>query len=170
MNKIPVFLTLLASLLILPAFAQKAPKIGHINSAELLSLMPERKVAAARMDSITKEAEKHLQEMMVEYRSEQEKFQASGPGMSELVRKDAEEKINGLATRIQSFQQQAQESLQADESKLIEPIITKAKKAIEQVAKENGYNYVLDTSVGAVLYWEESDNLIALVKKKLQLP
>jgi outer membrane protein len=87
-----------------------------------------------------------------------------------LVRKDAEEKINGLATRIQTFQQQAQESLQADESKLIEPIIYKAKKAIEQVAKENGYTYVLDTSVGAVLYWEESDNLLNMVKKKLQLP
>ena len=108
--------------------------------------------------------------MMTEYRAEQEKFQAQGPSMSELVKKDAEEKINGLATRIQTFQQQAQESLQADESKLIEPIITKAKKAIEQVAKENGYTYVLDTSVGAVLYWEESDNIIALVKKKLQLP
>ena len=170
MNKIPVFLTLLASLLILPAIAQKAPKIGHINSAELLGLMPERKTAAAKMDSITKQAEKYLQEMMTEYRAEQEKFQAQGPSMSELVKKDAEEKINGLATRIQTFQQQAQESLQADESKLIEPIITKAKKAIEQVAKENGYTYVLDTSVGAVLYWEESDNLIALVKKKLQLP
>lgn len=170
MNKIPVFLTLLASLLILPAVAQKAPKIGHINSAELLSLMPERKVAAAKMDSITKQAEKYLQEMMTEYRAEQEKFQAQGPSMSELVKKDAEEKINGLATRIQAFQQQAQESLQADESKLIEPIITKAKKAIEQVAKENGYTYVLDTSVGAVLYWEESDNLLNMVKKKLQLP
>lgn len=170
MNKIPVFLTLLASLLIFPVVAQKAPKIGHINSAELLSLMPERKVAAAKMDSITKQAEKYLQEMMTEYRAEQEKFQAAGPSMSELVRKDAEEKINGLATRIQAFQQQATESLQADEAKLVEPIITKAKKAIEQVAKENGYTYVLDTSVGAVLYWEESDNLLNMVKKKLQLP
>jgi cytochrome c-type biogenesis protein CcmH/NrfG len=81
---------------------------------------------------------------MVEYRSEQEKFQASGPGMSELVRKDAEEKINGLATRIQSFQQQAQESLQADESKLIEPIITKAKKAIEQNPSDStALNYLV---------------------------
>jgi outer membrane protein len=45
-----------------------------------------------------------------------------------------------------------------------------AKKAIEQVAKENGYTYIFDTSVGAVLYWEESDNVLSLVKKKLNLP
>lgn len=150
--------------------AQKAPKLGHINSAELLSLMPERKAAAEKMDSIAKQAEKHLQEMMVEYRAEQEKLSTNGPKMSELVRKDAEEKLNGLATRIQNFQQQAQESLQEDENKLIEPIVNKAKKAIEQVAKENGYTYILDTSGGAVLFWEESDNILNMVKKKLGLP
>jgi superoxide dismutase len=98
MNKIPVFLTLLASLLILPVVAQKAPKIGHINSAELLSLMPERKTAAAKMDSITKQAEKYLQEMMTEYRAEQEKFQAAGmtrfgSGWAWLIVKDGKLEI-----------------------------------------------------------------------------
>jgi outer membrane protein len=60
--------------------------------------------------------------------------------------------------------------LEQDEQDLINPIIEKAKKAIEQVAKENGYTYIFDTSVGAVLYWEESDNVLSLVKKKLNLP
>lgn len=165
------FLLVLATIVFAGSLsAQKAPKLGHINSAELLSLMPERKAAAEKMDSIAKQAEKHLQEMMVEYRAEQEKLSTNGPKMSELVRKDAEEKLNGLATRIQNFQQQAQESLQEDENKLIEPIVNKAKKAIEQVAKENGYTYILDTSGGAVLFWEESDNILNMVKKKLGLP
>jgi outer membrane protein len=165
------FLLVLATIVFAGSLsAQKAPKFGHINSAELLSLMPERKAAAEKMDSIAKQAEKHLQEMMMEYRAEQEKLSTNGPKMSELVRKDAEEKLNGLATRIQNFQQQAQESLQEDENKLIEPIVNKAKKAIEQVAKENGYTYILDTSGGAVLYWEESDNILGMVKKKLGLP
>ena len=165
------FLLVLATIVFAGSLsAQKAPKLGHINSAELLSLMPERKAAAEKMDSIAKQAEKHLQEMMVEYRAEQEKLSNNGPKMSELVRKDAEEKLNGLATRIQNFQQQAQESLQEDENKLIEPIVNKAKKAIEQVAKENGYTYILDTSGGAVLFWEESDNILNMVKKKLGLP
>jgi outer membrane protein len=107
--------------------------------------------------------------MMTEYRTEQDKYTAESGKMSELAKKTAEEKLTGLGTRIQNFQQQAQESLQAEETKLIEPIVNKAKKAIEQVAKENGYTYVVDTSTGAFLYWEESDNLLALVKKKLGL-
>ena len=152
------------------SFAQKGNKFGHINSSELLGLMPERKVAAAKMDSITKDVQSQLEEMMNEYRTKQEKYSAEAHKMSELLKKDKEEELGNLATRIQNFQQQAQAALEQQEQELITPIIDKAKKAIEQVAKENGYTYVFDTSIGAVLYWEESDNILALVKKKLNLP
>ena len=43
----------------------------------------------------------------------------------------------------------------------------KAKKGIEAVAKEGAYKYVLDTSVGTVLYSEASDDVLMAVKKKL---
>jgi outer membrane protein len=89
--------------------------------------------------------------------------------LSELVKKDKEEELTSLGTRIQNFQQQAQQSLEQQEQALIEPIVNKAKKAIEQVAKENGYTYIFDTSAGSLLFWEESDNVLASVKKKLNL-
>lgn len=151
-------------------FAQKGNKFGHINSSELLGLMPERKVAAAKMDSITKDVQKQLEEMMTEYRTKQEKYSAEASKMSELLKKDKEEELGNLANRIQNFQQQAQTTLEEEEQILINPIIDKAKKAIEEVAKENGYTYIFDTSVGAVIYWEESDNVLSLVKNKLKLP
>ena len=165
-----ITLAILASAMIWnPAMAQKSNKFGHINSAELLGLMPERKAAAAKMDSITKDVEKQLQEMMTEYRSKQEKYSSEAPKLSELVKKDKEEELTSLGTRIQNFQQQAQQSLEQQEQALIEPIVNKAKKAIEQVAKENGYTYIFDTSAGSLLFWEESDNVLASVKKKLNL-
>ena len=165
-----ITLAILASAMIWsPAMAQKSNKFGHINSAELLGLMPERKAAAAKMDSITKDVEKQLQEMMTEYRGKQEKYTTEAPKLSELVKKDKEEELTSLGTRIQNFQQQAQQSLEQQEQALIEPIVNKAKKAIEQVAKENGYTYIFDTSAGSLLFWEESDNVLASVKKKLNL-
>jgi len=169
MNHLKVIFLFVAVLAGGVSLAQKGPKFGHINSQELLTLMPERKAAMAKMDSVTKEAQKLLEEMMTEYRTEEDKYKNESGKMSELARKTAEEKLTGLATRIQNFQQQAQENLKNEESKLIEPILNKAKKAIEQVAKENGYTYVVDTSSGSFLYWEESDNILALVKKKLGL-
>jgi len=165
-----ITLAILASTMIWnPAMAQKSNKFGHINSAELLGLMPERKAAAAKMDSITKDVEKQLQEMMTEYRAKQEKYSSEAPKLSELIKKDKEEELTSLGTRIQNFQQQAQQSLEQQEQALIEPIVNKAKKAIEQVAKENGYTYIFDTSAGSLLFWEESDNVLASVKKKLNL-
>ncbi|MCB0820041.1 MAG: OmpH family outer membrane protein [Bacteroidetes bacterium] len=166
-----IFFSLLAVLMLQTAtFAQSKNKFGHVNSAELLSLMPERKVAAAEMDSITQSVQKQLEEMMNEYRAKQEKYVAESPKMSELLKKDKEEELNSLANRIQNFQQQAQSTLEDEEQRLINPIIDKAKKAIEDVAKENGYTYIFDTSVGALIFWEESDNILNLVKKKLNLP
>lgn len=155
--------------LTLPSFGQKSNKFGHINSAELLSLMPERKEAAAKMDTITREMQKQLEEMMTEYRSKQEKYLAESGKMTDLVKADREAELQNLGARIQKFQEQAQESLEQKQQELMDPIIQKAKKAIEQVAKENGYTYIFDTSVGALLFWEESDNVLNLVKKKLSL-
>ncbi len=49
------------------------------------------------------------------------------------------------------------------------PVLKQAEEAIKSVAKENGYSYILDTSAGAVLYSQDSDNIAPLVKKKLGL-
>jgi Skp family chaperone for outer membrane proteins len=46
-------------------------------------------------------------------------------------------------------------------------MLKKAKKAIEEVAKENSIKQVLDTSSGLVLYYDSSEDIMALVKKKL---
>ena len=42
-----------------------------------------------------------------------------------------------------------------------------AKKAIAEVAKERGYSYVIDASLGGLLYMPPADNLLNDVKKKL---
>jgi outer membrane protein len=151
------------------SFAQKSAKYGHINSNELLTLMPERAAAAAKIDTLAKEIERQMRELMTEYQNKYEKFERDAPNMADLVKKDKLDEIKSLETRIRNFQQDAQNSLEQKEQELIEPILTKAKKAIEEVAKENGYTYIFDTSVGALLYWEESDNVLNLVKKKLKL-
>ena len=53
---------------------------------------------------------------------------------------------------------------------MLKPIIEKAQKAIEEYAKENGYVMVFDTSVfNAVLFVDEGDNLMDVIKAKLGL-
>ena len=66
-------------------------------------------------------------------------------------------------------QKNAQEQLQNREAELLKPIIDRAKKAIEDVAKEGGYTYILDAGTAAILYSQDSDDIMPLVKKKLGL-
>jgi outer membrane protein len=165
MKKI-TFLALL-SILTLSTIAQN--KFGHIDSQELLMLMPERKKAETDVQEFAKSLESQLGSMTAEYQQSVQEYQANEATYTDLVKQDKEAEINGLQQRIQAFQQNAQQSLQAKEQELLEPILSKARKAIKDVATEGGYTYIFDKSIGSILYAKESENIIDLVKKKLKL-
>jgi len=165
MKKI-IFLTLL-SLLTLSSIAQN--KFGYIDSQELLILMPERKAAEAEVQNFAKSLETQLGSMTAEYQQSVQEYQTNEATYTDLVKQDKIAEITGLEQRIQSFQQNAQQSLQTKEQELLEPILSKARKAIEDVAAEGNYTYIFDKSIGSILYAKESENVLSLVKNKLGL-
>ena len=162
-------ITLIAilGLLCLNIFAQN--KFGYIDSQELLLLMPERKIAETEVQSFAKSLEAQLSSMTSEYQESIQEYQANEATFSELVKQDKVAEINGLEQRIQAFQQNAQKSLQEKEQELLEPILTKARNAIDEVALEGSYTYIFDKSQGSILYANEGENILDLVKKKLNL-
>tara|TARA_X000000368_G_C23000372_1_gene698687 strand:- start:872 stop:1369 length:498 start_codon:yes stop_codon:yes gene_type:complete len=165
MKKI-TFLSLL-SILTLSTIAQN--KFGYIDSQELLMLMPERKTAETEVATFAKSLETQLGSMTAEYQQSVQEYQANEGTYTDLVKQDKIAEITGLEQRIQSFQQNAQQSLQTKEQELLEPILSKARKAIEDVAAEGNYTYIFDKSIGSILYAKESENVLSLVKKKLGL-
>jgi outer membrane protein len=144
-------------------------KIGHINSNDLLELMPEKAKAAQDVEAFAKQLESQLKTMSAEYQNKVTEYQNQQALMAEAVKQAKVQEITDLETRIQQFQQNAQASLQQKENEILQPIIQKAKKAIEDVAKEKGFDYILDTGLGVVLYWETGEDILPLVKKKLAL-
>lgn len=160
-------LILVAAMLLSTAiFGQK---FGHINSNELLQAMPERSSVEADIQKYAKELESQLSTMSKEYQSKVQAYQSNETTMTESIKKDKIKEITNLEERITEFQETAQQDLQDKEEKLLKPIIDKARTAIEDVAKENGYTYVFDSGVGVLLYKKDSDNIMPLVKKKLGL-
>ncbi len=155
----------------LPLFAtaQKAVKLGHIDSNELLKIMPGRDSAQATLQKHVKELENTLKGMQAEFETRYQDFTANQTQMSELIKQTKTKELQDMQARIEDFQQNAQKDYQEREKKLLTPIIDKAKKAIEEVAVENKYTYVFDSGVGALLYQDASDDLMPLVKKKLGL-
>jgi outer membrane protein len=146
-----------------------AQKIAHINSNDLMLLMPERKQAETSLQEYAKQLEGQLTTMNGEYEAKVQEYQAKESMMTEPIKQDKIKEITDLETRIKNFQVTAQESLQKKEQELLQPMMDKAKKAINDVAKEGGYRYVLDTAMGGVLFSEPSDDIMNLVKKKLNI-
>ena len=162
-----ILLLSLTFLISISSFSQN--KFGYIDSQELLLLMPERKTAEEEVQTFAKRLESQLQAMTAEYQQSVQEYQANEATYTDLVKQDKVTEITGLEQRIQSFQQNAQQALQSKEQELLEPILQKARQAIEDVASEGDYTYIFDKSVGSILYVKESENILDKVKKKLKL-
>ena len=169
MKKVFLAIVILLSVFSTSSFAQKG-KFGHINSSDLLALMPERAKAEKDLQAYSKELEDQLTLMNQEFQAKYNDYVTKQDSMSSAIRQMKEEELQSLQQRIQTFQQTAQQDLQTKENELLQPIIDKAKNAIKEVAKEQGYAWVFDTSMGSLVVWpEDSDNLMDAVKKKLAI-
>ena len=149
--------------------AEAQNKLGYINSNELLSIMPQSMEMQTELQSYAKGLESSLAAMQAEGEKKLADYQQNEATMSELVKQDKIRELESIQQRILEFQQNAQESLAAKEQELITPILDKARKAIEDVAKEENFTYIFDASTGNILYAAESENILPLVKAKLGL-
>lgn len=160
-------LVAVVAVVVLSSFTANAQKIAHINLDSLISVMPETKTATQAVQDYAKQLETQVTAMQTELQTKYEDYQTKQKDMAELVRASKEKELNDLNQRIQDFQQQAQQDYQKKSAELSKPVYEKAKKAIDQVAKDNGYRYVLDTSSGMVIYSEPTDDIFMLAVKKL---
>lgn len=169
MNNLKLIVVILVVAMSTSVFGQKTVKIGHINSNELLSAMPERAKIQTELETYANDLRTTLETMRKEYETKIQEFQAKQDVMTDVIKNSKVKEITDLEKRITEFQQTAEADLQKKEQELLQPVIDKAKDAINTVAKENAYTYVLDSSVGVVLYSVEGDDILPLVKKKLGL-
>lgn len=147
------------------AMAQKNLKLGHINSQELMQIMPGRDSVQTVLQSEVTELETTLKQMQAEAEKRYNDYVANQAGWTELIRQTKQREIQDMSARIQEFQENAQKQLQEREAELTKPIIDRAKKAIEDVAREGNYTYIFDGA--ALLYSQDSEDIMPLVKKKL---
>lgn len=172
MKKLVLALSVLFSLSVTSAFAigEAGVKLGYINSQELLSIMPEMSKADADLKAFGKQYQDQLEAMGKEFEKKGTEYQTGSKTMSDAVRTVKEKELQDLEGRIREFQQTSQEKIKKKQEELYKPILEKADKAIKDVAKEKGYDYIFDSASGSsILYAKDSDNILPIVKVKLGL-
>ncbi len=150
-------------------FAQSTLKIGYVDSNKLMGMMPETDSAQAQVKRYADNLQSQMKAMAQEYQSKVQDYQSNVGTMSDLIRQTKEKEISDLQQRIQAFQASADQDIQKKQQELFQPVIAKVKNAINSVGKANGYTYILDVSQGVVLFYDNGDNILPLVKKKLNL-
>jgi outer membrane protein len=147
--------------------AQSTLKFGHINSNELFAIMPESKVADSLLDKFIVTLQAQSKSMNAELNQKYSDYKSKEASMADPIKQAKEKELSDLQDRIQSFEESAQASLQKKREELQAPLIKKAQDAINAVAKEKSYSYIFDSAQGNLLFAQESDDILALVKAKL---
>lgn len=173
MKKCISILAFTALLLVSGKAVQAQFKMAYLYADSLFLVMPEKLTADSAVAKVAKIYQDRYEKKEAEYQSVSKDAQemidknngqqpAADPKFQFLM-KDAE----NLYKELQEIEQIAQTAINTKRQELYEPIIKKAKAAIAEVAKEKGYVYVLDASIGTVWYAPPQDNILIDVKKKL---
>jgi outer membrane protein len=168
-----LFITLVSfgSLAQTPEQVGTSQKIGYADWEYVFSKMPESKQIDTQMKTHSSQLEAQLKAKYTEYQTKLKDYQDKASTMLDAVRKDKETELTQLQENIQKFQQDAQSSISKKQSDLMGPVFDKIGKAIEDVAKENGYIFIINPQlVGGgdiLLYSDEKYNISDLVLKKL---
>ena len=144
----------------------QTPKFAHINLNELVLSMPEYDSASVKLQKFVQDYEQLLEEMNVELNRKYEDYSKNQANWSDIVRQTKMEDITTIQQRIGQTQQRANEEIDQEQSKLYQPVVEKANKAVETVAKEQGITYVFSDQA-LIFKATGTIDLLAAVQKHL---
>lgn len=153
----------------LPLAAQV--KIAYVNSDRIMQEFEEAKEAQQKLDAEAQKLQEQYGTMTTQLDSMQQDYQRQQFVMSEERRKQKQSEIQQLQQRIQQFQMQnvgPQGQIYAKQEQILGPVLKKINAAIKKVAVNNGYDFVLDSVNGNLLYAEEKYNITADVLYELR--
>ena len=160
---------LVPALLLIASVAFGQQKFGHLNTGNVLELMPDTKEANTQLHIFQKELTARGETMARMLEDKIVRYNTEAPNMTANDRQARETVLRGEQQELSAFSEEAKARLDGKRAELLKPIILKVKDAVKAVALENKYNYIFDVSSGNMLYVNDSEDVVALVKKKLNL-
>ena len=158
-----------AILVILSPFTAEAEdKIGHIDFDELIRIMPGYEAAQKSLEKYEKELASRVENMQKELKSKAEAYSKEESELADSVKVLRLQEILDLDNRIEEYASSADQSYQLKHQEILQPIIEKARQTIADVAKENGFAYILHRNDSIILYFDESRDILPLAKEKLK--
>lgn len=163
---------IIAAAFLMVVMQVNAQKFGYLNSAGILSEVPEVKQAESNLKAYQEQLSKQGQQKVEALQAKYQEL-ARKEKQGEIAPKALQEQADKLKVEedeLAKLEQEMQGQLAQKREALLQPILDRVNKAIQDVAKEAGYTYIFDSSTGILLYADEASDVSALVRAKLGLP
>src|SRR6056297_967799 len=148
-------------------FANAQTKVAHIATQELVETMPAYKDAMSQLEKLEKTYDAEIKDMLTEAQNTMQRYQSEAETVTEEENAKRASELQATERRIQEHSQRARQELQKKENDLIRPVIEKAREAIQTVAREQGFDYVLDSTTGTGVILADGKDLMTDVKAEL---
>jgi outer membrane protein len=150
------------------AFSQK---IGHLNSGNVLALMPD----VAKADSVLKIYQAQMMfkrdTIIKQFETEYQAYMGAKKAgtLSATQDQKRQESLQKQQQAIQQYSQGIEQNVETLKKQLLQPILNRLDVVLQAIGKEGGYQVIFDTSTGASLFANESEDIMVEVKKRLNL-
>lgn len=149
----------------------QAQKIGFANVDYIFAEMPESKQIESNLQATQTQLQKEIEVKANEFRQKLDDYNKNAQNMLPAVRNNTERELQQLQQNLQQLKEDAQITIAQKQEELMAPVYTKVGKAIEDVAKENGFSLILTSQVGGgidiILFGDEKLDASDLVLKKM---
>lgn len=129
-------------------------KIGYVDSQKIMQSLKETQTIQLKLQE---EQEKmgrqfqYLQDSLANAQDDFVKNYKDNPLIKENIRQSIQKTVEELAYYVQTAGQRFNEELGKKQQELMQPVFDKIKKALENVRKAEGMDYILDSASGILL-------------------
>ncbi len=145
-------------------------KVGTIDSEYILSKMPELVNVQENLKAYNTKLELELNAKVENYQAKIKTYQDGVATMSDPMKKTKQDEIINLENDITKYRQNGSQLVQIEQNRLLGPLYQRIGKALEEVAKAEGYSQVLMISNNGIAYMDPKFDITNSVMVKLGIP
>jgi outer membrane protein len=159
--------------IVFSATADAQMKIGYFSSETVMKLLPDAQDAQKQLDQFVADWQQQLNKMQDEWKKKFDEYDKRKLIMTEQRRAEAERELRDLDQKIADFRNQKfgqNGDLFNKQTELMKPVQDRVFKAVQEVAMEEGYDYIFDRSSDILLmYANEKYDMTQKIFDKLKV-
>ncbi|MBX2841360.1 MAG: OmpH family outer membrane protein [Flammeovirgaceae bacterium] len=138
--------------------AQRFTKIAYINQDSVVKALPEFKIQSRLFEAYTKQIVDQIEKMQSDIQQKMIELEnlKNRNTLNEILM-ERQREIQVMANNLDRFKNESNANISRKEQELIQPISMKIQEGINEVAKQNGYQYVLPANI--LLYSDSANDI-----------